>query len=97
MDSAAGTEEEHRKEALERARRLSEGARKQCPEVEEGPEGELLGTGWKSRTAQRGQERVEGGKTASGGERRASGSRKQGSNNRRTRKGGQGGGGREES
>ena len=35
-----GTEEEHRKEALERARRLSEGARKQCLEVEEDPEGE---------------------------------------------------------
>ena len=35
-----GTEEEHRKEALERARRLSEGARKQCPAVEEDPEGE---------------------------------------------------------
>ena len=34
-----GTEEEHRKEALERARRLLEGARKQCPEVEEDPEG----------------------------------------------------------
>ena len=28
-------EEEHRKEALARARRLVEGARKQCPEVEE--------------------------------------------------------------
>ena len=35
-----GTEEEHRKEALERARRLSEGAKKQCLEVEEDPEGE---------------------------------------------------------
>ena len=35
-----GTEKEHRKEALERARRLSEGARKQCLEVEEDPEGE---------------------------------------------------------
>ena len=35
-----GTEEEHRKEALERARRLSEGARKQCLEVEEDREGE---------------------------------------------------------
>ena len=34
------TEEEHKKEALERARRLSEGARKQCLEVEEDPEGE---------------------------------------------------------
>ena len=35
-----GMEEEHRKEALERARRLSEGARKQCLEVGEDPEGE---------------------------------------------------------
>ena len=35
-----GAEEEHRKEALERARRLSEGARKQCLEVEEDLEGE---------------------------------------------------------
>ena len=35
-----GTEEEHRKEALERTRRLLEGARKQCLEVEEDPEGE---------------------------------------------------------
>ena len=35
-----GTEEEHRKEALERAIRLLEGARKQCLEVEEDPEGE---------------------------------------------------------
>ena len=34
-----GTEEEHRKEALERATRLSEGARKQCLEVGEDPEG----------------------------------------------------------
>ena len=34
------TEEEQRKQALERARRLSEGARKQCLEVEEDPEGE---------------------------------------------------------
>ena len=166
-----GTEEEHRKEALERARKLSEGARKQCLGVEEDPEGErpsklrgkrrqsgghvrfivgdgdtvgepdegeqgkapeeegrepgqaasgreegeegekgwkregqrregrrmLLGTGWKSGTAGRGQERVEGGKTASGGEKRTSGRRKQGGNKRRTRKGGQGGSGRGES
>ena len=35
-----GTEEEHRKEALARARRLVEGERKQCLEVEEDPEGE---------------------------------------------------------
>ena len=35
-----GTEEEHRQEALERARRLSEGARKQCLEVEKDPEEE---------------------------------------------------------
>ena len=35
-----GTEEEHKKEALETARRLSEGARKQCLEVEDDPEGE---------------------------------------------------------
>ena len=35
-----GTEEKRRKEALERARRLVEGERKQCPEVEEDPEGE---------------------------------------------------------
>ena len=35
-----GTEEDHRKEALPRARRLPEGERKQCPEVEEDPEGE---------------------------------------------------------
>ena len=49
----------------------------------------LLGTGWKSGTAGRRQERVEGGKTASGGEKRTSGSRKQGGNKRRTRKGGQ--------
>ena len=35
-----GTEEEHRKEELERARRLSDGARKQCLEVEEDLEGE---------------------------------------------------------
>ena len=35
-----GTEEEHRKEALTRARRLVEGERKRCPEVEEDPEGE---------------------------------------------------------
>ena len=32
----AGTEDEHRKEALERARRLLEGERKQCLEFEEG-------------------------------------------------------------
>ena len=32
-----GTEEEHRREALGRARRLSEGARKQCLEVEKDP------------------------------------------------------------
>ena len=32
-----GTEEEHWNEALERARRLLEGARKQCLEVEEEP------------------------------------------------------------
>ena len=35
-----GTAEEHREEALERAKRLSEGARKQCLEVEEDLEGE---------------------------------------------------------
>ena len=35
-----GTEEEYRKETLERARRLSEGARKQCLQVEEDLEGE---------------------------------------------------------
>ena len=35
-----GTEKEHRKEALERARRLVEGERKQCLEMEEDPEGE---------------------------------------------------------
>ena len=35
-----GTGEEHKKEAFERARRLSEGARKQCLEVEEDPEEE---------------------------------------------------------
>ena len=35
-----GTEQEHRREALERARSLLEGARKQCLEVEEDPEGE---------------------------------------------------------
>ena len=166
-----GTEEEHRKEALERARRLSEGARKQCLEVGDDPEGErpskwrgmrrgrggqmrfivgngdnvgiatkeskawrgerwagsrgrqqaggknerrekkgwkrerrrnegrrmLLGTGWKSGTLERGQERVERGKTASRGEKRMSRSRKQGGNRRRTRKGGQGGSGRGES
>ena len=34
------TEEEHRKEALERARRLAEGAGKQGREVEDDPEGE---------------------------------------------------------
>ena len=36
-----GAEEEHRKEALARARRLVEGERKQCLEVEEDPEGEM--------------------------------------------------------
>ena len=36
-----GTEEEHRKEALARARRLVQGERKQCLEVEEDPEGEM--------------------------------------------------------
>ena len=35
-----GTEKEHRKEALARVRRLVKGGRKQCPEVEEYPEGE---------------------------------------------------------
>ena len=35
-----GTEEEHRKEALARARRFVEGERKQCLGVEEDPEGE---------------------------------------------------------
>ena len=35
-----GTEEEHRKEAVERARKLTVGARKQSLEVEEDPEGE---------------------------------------------------------
>ena len=34
------TEGEHRKEALQRAGRLTEGARKQCLEVEDDPEGE---------------------------------------------------------
>ena len=34
------TEEDHRKEALERARRLVEGERKQCLEEKEDPEGE---------------------------------------------------------
>ena len=34
-----GTEEEHRKGASERARRLTEGTRKQCQEVEDDPEG----------------------------------------------------------
>ena len=34
------TDEGHRKEALERARRLVEGERKQCLEVKEDPEGE---------------------------------------------------------
>ena len=48
----------------------------------------LLGTEWKSGTAGRGQDRVEGGKTASRGEKRTSGSRKQGGNKRRTGKGG---------
>ena len=37
---APGTEEEHRKEALERVRRLTEGARKQGLEVEDDQEGE---------------------------------------------------------
>ena len=37
---AAGTEEGHRKEALERARRLTEGARKKGLEVEDDQEGE---------------------------------------------------------
>ena len=40
-----GTEEEHRKGALARARGLVEGERKQCPEVEEDPEGERLVSG----------------------------------------------------
>ena len=34
-----GAEEEHRKEALARARRLVEGERKQCLEMEEEPKG----------------------------------------------------------
>ena len=45
-----GTEEEHRREALERARRLTEGARKQGLEVEDNPEGEKP-TWWRGTSA----------------------------------------------
>ena len=52
-----GTEEEHRKETMERARRLSEGARKQCLEVEEDLEGERPSKWRGMRTGSGGQMR----------------------------------------
>ena len=64
-----GTEEEHRKEALERARRLSEGARKQCLEVKDDQEGERPSRWRGMRRGRGGQTRFIVGDGESGGER----------------------------
>ena len=64
-----GTEERHRKEALERARRLSEGARNQCLEVEDDPEGERPSRWRGMRRGRGGQMRFIVGDGDSGGER----------------------------
>ena len=63
------TEEEHRKEALERGRRLSEGARKQCLEVEDDPEGERPGRWRGMRRGRGGQMSFLGGTGIVGGSR----------------------------
>ena len=64
-----GTEEEHRKEALERAGRLTVGAWKQCLEVEDGPEGERPSRWRGMRRGRGGQTRFMVGDGDSGGER----------------------------
>ena len=64
-----GTEEEHRKEALERARRLTEGARKQCQEVEDDPEGDRPSRWRGMRRGREGQSRFVVGDGDSWGER----------------------------
>ena len=63
------TEEEHRKEALERAGRLTEGARKQSLEVEDDPEGERPSRWRGMRRGRGGQMRFIVGDGDSGGER----------------------------